>query len=388
MPSIHDFADNLSLFFTLPLYKVQSPDLSLFSFMPFCRTLPGEEKPLTGMSTHEKPKKETTTDSTSPDLTIVIPVYNEEQNIEPLVAWIHRALHAFEGTYEVLFIDDGSTDRTWTAIEQCTHQYPNVYAIRFLRNYGKSAALSVGFAHARGRVVITMDGDLQDIPDEIIPLYRMIQEEGYDLVSGWKKKRRDPLSKRLPSRIFNFTVRLLTGIRLHDFNCGLKAYRREVAQALRPRGEMHRYLPVLAYWLGFRRIGEKIVTHYPRKYGKSKFGAERFLRGFLDLLTVLFLVRFSKRPMHFFGTLGLLSFLFGFGIALYLSYLKIFAGVVRIAERPLFHLALLAMILGTQLFLAGFLAELIIRQNPSDDYLIQDTILPKSPNHARNHTSS
>ncbi len=368
------------------LYKVQPPDLSLFSFTTFCRTLPGEEKPLTGMSTHKNAKKETTTESTNPDLSIVIPVYNEEQNIEPLVAWIHRALQAFEGTYEVLFIDDGSTDGTWAAIERCTRQYPNIYAIRFLRNYGKSAALSVGFAHARGRVVITMDGDLQDSPDEIIPLYRMIQEDGYDLVSGWKKKRRDPLSKRLPSRLFNFTVRLLTGIRLHDFNCGLKAYRQEVVRVLRPRGEMHRYLPVLAYWLGFQRIGEKIVTHYPRRHGKSKFGAERFLRGFLDLLTVLFLIRFSKRPMHFFGSLGLIFFLVGFGIALYLSYLKLFAGVVRIAERPLFHLALLTMILGSQLFLAGFLAELIIRQNPTDDYLIQATILPKSRENAHDHS--
>lgn len=306
-------------------------------------------------------------------ISIVIPVYNESENILPLAEWIDRSLENFK--YEVIFVDDGSTDSTWQKIKEARQKIgSHIRGVRLLRNYGKSAALSVGFRRASAPVIVTMDGDLQDSPEEIVALYRMVVEEGYDLVSGWKRQRQDPLSRRLPSKLFNFTVRLLTGIPLHDFNCGLKAYRAEVARRLSPQGEMHRYLPVIAYQLGYRRIAEKPVRHYPRRHGKSKFGAERFVRGFLDLLTVLFITRFGRRPMHLFGFLGLVCFLVGFGIAVYLSYIKLVLGVVRIAERPLFYLGLLAMIIGSQLFLTGFLAELVVRvRSHESDYIIAES---------------
>ncbi len=310
-----------------------------------------------------------------PYLSIVIPVFNEAENIEPLAQWIARELKSCKYTWEAIFIDDGSQYQTWQKIKQVSHQYPNFKGVKLLRNYGKSAALSVGFKLASGSIIVTMDGDLQDSPEEIIPLVEKLLKENLHIVSGWKKERKDPLSKKLPSKIFNLVVRLTTGIKLHDFNCGLKAYRAYVAKMLNPQGEMHRYLPVLAHYMGFKRIGEKPVKHYPRIHGKSKFGAERFIRGFLDLLTVLFLTRFGKRPMHLFGTWGLLFFLIGVGIGAYLSYLKIVLNVVGISSRPLFFLGILCIIFGAQLFLTGFLAELIIRQIPQDPlktYLIEE----------------
>lgn len=309
------------------------------------------------------------------DLSVVIPLYNEEESLPELAAWIRRVAQAEQYSYEIIMIDDGSTDGSWGVIEQLV-QEGDVRGIKFQRNYGKSAGLYVGFAAAEGEVVITMDADLQDSPDEIPELVRMIREGGYDLVSGWKKKRYDPvLTKNLPSKLYNWTVRRMTGIPLHDFNCGLKAYRKQVVKSIEVYGEMHRYIPVLAKWAGFRKITEKVVQHQERKYGVTKFGVERFIRGPLDLLSVIFISRFRKRPMHFFGMLGAFVFLLGFIILGYLSVAKLFYQEYGITERPLFFLGLICAIIGSQLFLTGFLAELIVRSaNDRNHYLIEQRI--------------
>lgn len=306
------------------------------------------------------------------NLSIVVPLKNEAESLPELEAWIRRVAEQHRFSYEILFIDDGSTDTSWTVIETLQAANPNVRAIKFRRNYGKSAALHVGFQAAAGDVVITMDADLQDSPDEIPELYRMIMEDGYDLVSGWKKKRNDPLEKRLPSKLYNAVASSMSGIRLHDFNCGLKAYRQAVVKAVEVYGEMHRWIPVLSKWAGFTRIGEKVVEHRARQYGHSKFGWERYINGFLDLLSVYFVGKFGKRPMHFFGTLGVLSFLIGFVFLAYLSWAKVVYKEYGIADRPLFYFGIVALIVGTQLFLTGFLAEIVNRNSASrNDYLIE-----------------
>lgn len=316
------------------------------------------------------------------DISIIIPAKDEEQSIPELGAWIDRVMKAKGYSYEIIFIDDGSSDRTWEAMVALNASNPSVKAIRFNRNFGKSAALHTGFRAAQGEVVITMDADLQDSPDEIPALYTMIRDDGYHLVSGWKKKRHDPISKTLPSWFFNAVTRRISGIRLHDFNCGLKAYRRTVVKSISVYGEMHRYIPVMAKWAGFTRIGEKIVEHRERKYGSSKFGFERFLRGFLDLLTITFVGRFARRPMHFFGTWGIISFLVGFFFtakilwdkldSVYLSKIPLKR---EVTQQPIFYLALAAVIIGVQLFLTGFIAELIARQSISKkEYLIIDRV--------------
>ena len=298
------------------------------------------------------------------NISVVIPLLNEHDSLPELTAWIIRVMNQAGYSYEILYIDDGSTDGSWKIIEELSAQNASVAGIKLRRNYGKSAALNLGFSAARGEVVVTMDADLQDSPDELPALYKMIKEEGYDLVSGWKKKRHDPLAKTIPSRLFNWTTRRLSKVKnLHDFNCGLKAYRSEVVKSIEVYGEMHRYIPVIAHWAGFRKIGEKIVEHRARKYGYSKFGLERFINGYLDLISILFVAKFARRPMHLFGTLGTLCFSFGFLIAVYLSYEKFVNQVYRMTERPLFFFGLLAMLMGTQLFLAGFLAELISRSS-------------------------
>ena len=300
------------------------------------------------------------------NISVIVPLLNESESIPELVAWIKRVMDEHQYTYEVLMIDDGSTDNSWAIIEELHQQNPNVKGIRFRRNYGKSAALNTGFEACEGDVVITMDADLQDSPDEIPELYRMITEDKYDLVSGWKKKRYDPITKTIPTKLYNATVRFCTGIKLHDCNCGLKAYRKEVVKSIEVYGEMHRYIPVIAQRAGFRNIGEKVVQHRQRKYGSSKFGIERFINGFLDLGSILFISRFGKKPMHFFGTLGTFMFAAGLLAAIWLGAQKLYitwhglrAGLIT--DSPYFYLALTAMILGTQLFLAGFLGELISR---------------------------
>jgi len=311
-------------------------------------------------------------------LSIVIPVYNEEESIPELTEWIFRVVGEAKIETEVLLIDDGSTDRSWKVMEQLAANDRRVRGFRFNRNYGKSAALQTGFDHARGDVVVTMDADLQDSPDELPALVQMIENEGLDLVSGWKKKRHDPISKTLPSKFFNRVTRWVSGIKLHDFNCGLKAYRREVVKHIEVYGEMHRYIPLLAKWNGFERIGEKVVEHRSRKYGKTKFGLERFINGFLDLISVTFVMRFRKRPMHFFGTLGFLSFLGGLIISTWVIGEKLYRQYHHldrraVVDQPLFFLALVALIIGVQLFLAGFLAEMMIQVNPrKNDYLLID----------------
>jgi glycosyltransferase involved in cell wall biosynthesis len=294
-------------------------------------------------------------------ISVVVPLLNEQESLPELTAWIHRVLNAHQFSYEVILIDDGSRDGSWEMITELIRQNSTIKGIKFRRNYGKSAALSEGFRVAQGDVVITMDADLQDSPDEVPGLYKMITVDGFDLVSGWKKKRHDPASKRWPSKLFNRVTGSMSGIAIHDFNCGLKAYKREVVKNIEVDGEMHRYIPLLAKWAGFTRIGEKEVVHYPRKYGVTKFGWERFINGFLDLLSIIFVARFGKRPMHLFGTLGLISFFAGFLILLYLSIGKIFFDVTKMTERPIFYLGLITMVIGVQLFLSGFLAELISR---------------------------
>ena len=306
------------------------------------------------------------------DISVVIPLLNEEESLPELAAWIVRVMQENHYTYEVLFVDDGSRDGSWKIIEELAAQNPDVKGVKFRRNYGKAAALNVGFANAAGDVVITMDADMQDSPDEIPGLYDMIRNGGYDLVSGWKKRRFDPISKTIPTKFYNWTTRRMSGIKLHDFNCGLKAYKNDVVKSIEVYGEMHRYIPVIAKWAGFNRIGEKVVVHRKRKYGKSKYGLDRFLKGYLDLLTINFTARFGKRPMHFFGLLGSVLFLAGFVIAGYLAYAKFFYLEFRMTDRPLFYFGLLAMIMGTQLFVAGFLGEMITRTAADkNQYLVE-----------------
>lgn len=294
------------------------------------------------------------------DLSIVIPLLNEAESLPELEAWIRRVVEKEGYSYEIVFVDDGSTDNSWHIIQELSKLNPNVKAIRFRKNYGKSPALNEGFKLVQGDVVITMDADLQDSPDEIPELYKMIKEDGYDLVSGWKKVRYDSkLMKNIPSKFFNWTTRRMSGIKLHDFNCGLKAYRLDLVKSIQVYGEMHRYIPVIAKMNGFGNIGEKVVHHQKRKYGTSKFGMSRFVRGYLDLLTINFISKFSNRPMHFFGLAGSLTFLVGFIIAIYLACSRIFAHVYHMTDRPLFYFCLLAMVIGVQLFSTGFLAEMI-----------------------------
>ncbi|MEM6395040.1 MAG: glycosyltransferase family 2 protein [Bacteroidota bacterium] len=314
------------------------------------------------------------------DISVVVPLFNEEESLPELTAWIDRVMQANDFEYEVIMIDDGSTDRSWAVVEQLREENPNIRGIRFQRNYGKSPALHTGFQAANGQVVITMDADLQDSPDEVPELYRMIVEDGFDLVSGWKKKRHDPIGKTIPSKFFNWVTRKVSGIHLHDFNCGLKAYKHEVTQAIEVYGDMHRHMPLLAKWAGFKNIGEKVVEHRARKYGYSKFGVSRLVTGFLDLLSLMFVGRFGQRPMHFFGTFGTLMFVIGFGSALYIGISKLIrldAGekTILVTQNPFFYIALTCMILGTILFVTGFLAELVVRSSPDrNQYLIKEQL--------------
>ena len=316
------------------------------------------------------------------DLSLIIPAKDEEESIPELIQWISRVMQSHGLSYEVIFIDDGSTDGTWEQIKKASETNPSVKGLKFNRNFGKSAALQMGFKAAQGEVVITMDADLQDSPDEIPELYKLIKEKKFQLVSGWKKKRHDPISKTFPSKFFNYVTRRISGINLHDFNCGLKAYDKEVIKNITVYGEMHRYIPVLAKWAGFTKITEKVVEHHERKYGHSKFGWERFVRGFLDLLTITFVGRFAKRPMHFFGAWGMISFLLGFAFTVKILWDKfdsVFISKIPlkrdVAEQPIFYLALVALVIGVQLFLAGFLAELLARQSVSKkDYLVIDKV--------------
>ena len=311
------------------------------------------------------------------DLSIVIPLKDEEESLPELADWIKSVCDTNGYSYEVVMVDDGSTDHSWKVIEQLSQQNPAIKGIRFQRNYGKSAALNEAFKVAQGDVIITMDADLQDSPDEIPELRRMVLEDGFDLVSGWKKKRYDnTLTKNVPSKFFNAVTRRMSKIKLHDFNCGLKAYRKKVVKSIEVYGEMHRYIPVLAKWAGFKKIGEKVVEHRARKYGVTKFGWERFVNGFLDLLSITFVGKFSKRPMHFFGLWGTLFFVVGLGITLYLIIAKIVDPVnFALTNRPGFYLALTSLIIGMQLFLAGFISELISRNAPGrNSYLIEDKI--------------
>jgi glycosyltransferase involved in cell wall biosynthesis len=295
-------------------------------------------------------------------ISVVVPLFNEEESLPELAVWIDRVMKANNFSYEVLMIDDGSKDKSWQVIQKLSQENSNVKGIKFRRNYGKSAGLQVGFSEAKGDVVITMDADLQDSPDEIPALYKMIVEDDFDLVSGWKQKRFDPITKTIPTKIYNGATRFMTGIQLHDMNCGLKAYKNEVVKSVEVYGEMHRYIPILARKAGYRNIGEKVVHHQARKYGVTKFGMERFLYGFLDLLSVSFMTRFANRPMHIFGGLGVLSFFIGFCIITYLAIAKFVFEQYRMTERPLFYFSLLSIVIGVQLFLTGFLGELISRK--------------------------
>lgn len=315
------------------------------------------------------------------NISVVIPLLNEEESLTELAGWIKEVMDKNGFLYEIIFIDDGSRDHSWEIIERIHQENPAVKGIKFRRNYGKSAALQVGFAHARGEVVITMDADLQDSPEEIPGLWHMIMHEQYDLVSGWKKKRHDPvLSKNIPSKFYNWIARRSSGIRIHDFNCGLKAYKLRLVKSIEVYGEMHRYIPIIAKWAGFTRIGEKVVLHQERRYGQTKFGFERFIRGPLDLLSVIFIAKFGKRPMHLFGVIGTLVFLAGFFAALWVGLSKLIAiahhlSAPKVTDSPYFYLALTAMIIGTQLFLAGFISELVSRNaSERNKYLIDETI--------------
>lgn len=316
------------------------------------------------------------------DISVVVPLYNEEESISELAQWIKKVMDVHNFTYEVILVDDGSNDNSWEEITKINIENSNCKGIKFNRNYGKSAALHTGFQQAVGEVVITMDADLQDSPDEIPTLYKMIKEDGYELVSGWKKKRHDPITKTIPSKFFNGVTRMISGIKLHDFNCGLKAYDKRVVKNIRVYGEMHRYIPVIAKWNGFARIGEKVVEHRERKYGTTKFGIERFVNGFLDLLSITFVSKFKKQPMHFFGMLGTMSFLFGFIFTIKIIWDKLSAiyiyktPVIReITDQPLFFLALVALVVGVQLFLAGFLAEMLTMNASSrNEYIVSERI--------------
>tara|TARA_R110002167_G_scaffold7453_4_gene35423 strand:+ start:597 stop:1559 length:963 start_codon:yes stop_codon:yes gene_type:complete len=311
-------------------------------------------------------------------LSIVIPLLNEEESLKELHDWIVSVMQSNQFSYEILFVDDGSSDKSWSIITELSRNNPAVKGIHFLRNFGKSQALHAGFKAVKGDVIITMDADLQDNPEEIPELYHMIAEEGYELVSGWKKKRFDSIIfKNTPSKLFNWAARRTSGVRLHDFNCGLKAYSKDVVKNIEVSGEMHRYIPVLAKNAGFSNIGEKVVKHQARKYGKTKFGMERFINGFLDLLTIWFVSRFGKRPMHLFGALGVLMFFIGFGFAIYLGIDKLFINPFGrlITDRPQFYISLIAMVIGTQLFLAGFLGEILIRSKKEENrYIVSEEI--------------
>lgn len=308
------------------------------------------------------------------DISVVVPLFNEVESLPELHDWIHKVMTENSFSYEIIFIDDGSKDGSWDLIEELNNKNKAVRGIKFQRNYGKSAALQKGFEAAVGDVVITMDADLQDSPDEIPELFKMIKEQDFDLVSGWKKKRYDPITKTIPTKLYNWAARRLTGIHLHDFNCGLKAYKKVVVKSVELYGDMHRYIPALAKYSGFNRIGEKVVQHQSRKYGTTKFGLNRFLNGPLDLLTVVFMGKFGKKPMHFFGAIGTLMFLIGFGFALYLGIDKLFIDKTArlLAERTEFFIALVAMIIGVQFFLAGFIAEIIGRNSSTRNvYLVE-----------------
>lgn len=316
------------------------------------------------------------------NISVIIPAKDEQESLPELSQWISRVMETHGFSYEVIYIDDGSTDGTWPEIEKISKQNPAFKGLKFNRNFGKSAALHTGFKLAQGEVVITMDADLQDSPDEIPELYKMIKQDGYHLVSGWKKKRHDPISKTIPSKFFNYVTRKISGINLHDFNCGLKAYHQQVVKNISVYGEMHRYIPVMAKWAGFTKITEKVVEHRERKYGYSKFGWERFVRGFLDLLSITFIGRFAQRPMHFFGAWGIVSFLIGFGFTVKILWDKIDSVFISkiplkrdVTEQPIFFLALVALVIGVQLFLTGFLAELLARQSVSKkEYLVIERV--------------
>ncbi len=310
------------------------------------------------------------------DISVVIPLFNEDESLPELVAWIERVMTQHQFTYEIVMVDDGSKDNSWKIIEELQIKNPNVRGIKFRRNYGKSAALYVGFDAVRGDVVITMDADLQDSPEEIPGLRKLIVEDGYDVVSGWKKKRHDPISKTIPTKLFNWATRKMSGIYLHDFNCGLKAYKKDVVKSIEVYGEMHRYIPVIAKAAGFNKIGEKVVQHQARKYGHTKFGGwNRFINGLLDLMSIYFMSRFGKRPMHFFGSIGTILFSLGFIILLYFFVDRIFLAGYGATDRPLFFMGIVCLLVGSQMFLAGFLGELIAR-NASDRnaYLIETEI--------------
>jgi glycosyltransferase involved in cell wall biosynthesis len=315
------------------------------------------------------------------DLSIVIPLYNEDESLPELMAWIERVMTENSYSYEVIMVDDGSTDNSWEVIQSLRAGNPNVKGIKFQRNYGKSAALNEGFKAAQGDVVITMDADMQDSPDEVPGLRQMIVEEGFDMVSGWKKKRYDnTLTKNIPSKFFNAAARRSSGIKLHDFNCGLKAYKKKVIKSIEVYGEMHRYIPVLAKWAGFRKIGEKVVEHRPRKFGVTKFGWERFVNGFLDLFSIMFVGKFGKRPMHFFGLWGSLVFFGGICIWIYLGIAKFAFKQYNMTDRPLFYIGLISLVIGTQLFLAGFIGELISRNSAErNSYLIEEKLGLEKP---------
>ncbi|MCH5329897.1 MAG: glycosyltransferase [Alistipes sp.] len=318
--------------------------------------------------------------SRRPDISVVIPLYNEAESLSELAAWIDRVVTRERLTCETIFVDDGSSDDSWRVIEELKQRYPYTKAIGFMRNYGKSAALYCGFGAATGEIVFTMDADLQDSPDEIPEMRRMILEEGFDMVSGWKKRRYDPIGKRWPSKFFNFTARLVSGIKLHDFNCGLKAYRLKVVKSIEVYGEMHRYIPILAKYAGFRNIGEKVVEHHARKFGHSKFGMERMIKGYLDLITVTFMSHFGRSPMYFFGGLGTVMFLLGGCTTVWVIASKLWKQLhglpLRgVTEQPLFYISLLAVVLGVMLFLAGFIGELVNRcSSDRNRYLIDKTL--------------
>lgn len=318
------------------------------------------------------------------DISLVIPLLDEAESIKELADWIGRVMMENNYRYEVLFIDDGSKDASWNIIEKLHTENPNLKGIKFNRNYGKSPALHVGFRAAKGEVVFTMDADLQDSPDEIPEMYRMVKEEGYDLVSGWKKKRYDPLTKTIPTKLFNWVTCKVSGLKLHDFNCGLKAYNYQVVKGIEVYGEMHRYIPMIAKWAGFNNIGEKVVKHRKRKYGRTKFGIDRFINGFLDLILITFISKFGRKPMHFFGPLGVLMFIIGGIITFFILSEKIYAiylaesyGNIRdVVDQPAFYLALVTMILGTQLFMTGFLGELVVRNSERrNNYLIETELM-------------
>jgi glycosyltransferase involved in cell wall biosynthesis len=310
------------------------------------------------------------------DLSLVIPLKDEEESLPELSEWINRVMNANNFSYEIIFVDDGSTDNSWKIIEELSSKNPNIKGIKFQRNYGKSAGLNEGFRTAQGDVVITMDADLQDSPEEIPELRRMILEDGYDLVSGWKKKRYDnTVTKNIPSKFYNATTRWMSGIKLHDFNCGLKAYRKNVVKSIEVYGEMHRYTPVLAKWSGFKKVGEKVVAHQARKYGVSKFGISRFVNGPLDLASIMFVGKYGKRPMHFFGLLGSIFFIIGIGLSIFLIIKKFIDPESTLTDKPGFYIALTTTIIGVQLFLSGFIGELISRNAPGrNSYLIEKKV--------------